>query len=368
MPGSGAKSSASTLTEKKSARWAVKVRDVLIGGGAPVRVQSMTKTRTDDVVATVRQARRLVAAGCELVRIAVPDQKSAGALPTIRQRLVVPLVADIHFDYRLAQAAITAGFDKIRINPGNIGARWKVEEIIRMAADRGVAIRIGVNAGSIEKKFLRRYHQPGVAAMLASLDDALVPFERLGFKAVVISAKTTVVDELIAVNEEIARRYPYPIHLGLTEAGPPFEGAIRSAAGLAPLLRQGIGDTIRVSLTGDPVWEVVAGYELLAALGIRRTGPVVYSCPGCGRTRIDIVKLTKRVQRAVKGIKVPLKVAVMGCVVNGPGEARAADFGIAGGAGKGVVFARGRVVRTCREDHLVNALLAEINRAVGGAE
>ena len=347
-----------SVPERKSQ--AVKVRGLVIGGGAPVRVQSMTKTRTDDVRATVRQIRRLTVAGCELVRVAVPDEKSVSALPEIRRRVELPLVADIHFDYRLALRAIDAGFDKIRINPGNIGARWQVEEVIRAAADHGVVIRVGVNSGSLPKGITHR-HQDRVQAIIETVAAGLEPFERLNFRAVVISAKTTETRELIAVYQQLSRLYSYPLHLGLTEAGPAPEGVIRSIAAMAPLLLQGIGDTIRISLTADPVLEVVAGYELLAALGLRQCGPLVYSCPGCGRTRIDICRLVQETKQALKGIKVPIKVAVMGCVVNGPGEARHADFGIAGGLGRGVIFARGRVVRTVAEKRLVSELLRVIS-------
>ncbi len=342
----------------------VRVGSLIIGGGEPIRVQSMTKTPTDNVFATVRQILRLQKAGCELVRVAVPDENAVAVLPEIRRRTDLPLIADIHFDYRLALRAIAAGFDKIRINPGNIGAQWKVEEIIRCASDKGVAIRVGVNAGSLPKAVRKSHRQPNTEAILEAMAQALAPFERLNFKAIVLSAKTTVSEELIAVNEELARRYPYPIHLGLTEAGPPFEGGIRSAGALAPLLLEGIGDTIRISLTGDPVLEVIAGYELLALLGLRAFGPTVFSCPGCGRTRVDLGKLVRKVQKGLKGIKQPLKVAVMGCVVNGPGEARSADFGIAWGGKKGVVFAKGEVVAAGSEDKLVELLLAEIRKHV----
>lgn len=350
-----------SVPEKR--RLAVTVRNLIIGGGAPVRVQSMTKTRTDDVSSTVRQIRRLARAGCELVRIAVPDQNSAEVLPVIRAQVDTPLVADIHFDYRLALKAIAAGFDKVRINPGNIGARWKVKEIIRAAMDRGVAIRVGVNSGSLPKTVRQK---DGVTALLEAMAIGLEPFEQLGFKALVLSAKTTETHILINVYQELSRRYPYPLHLGLTEAGPAFEGAIRSAAGMAPLLLQRIGDTIRISLTGDPVLEVIAGYELLAALGLRRRGPMVYSCPGCGRTRVDINRLVRETRRALRGIEAPVKIAVMGCVVNGPGEARQADFGIAGGKGRGVIFSRGKVVRTVDEKNLVLELIKEIKRKLAG--
>ncbi len=322
----------------------------------------MTKTRTDDVKATVRQIRRLERAGCELVRMAVPDAAAAAALPEIRERVALPLIADIHFDHRLALTAIKAGFDKVRINPGNIGATWKIREIIKAAAGSGAAIRVGVNAGSIDKSILRRFGRPSVPAMVAGMAHCLEPFEQAGFKALVLSAKTTDARETIAVYRELSRRWSYPLHLGLTEAGPPFEGAIRSAAALSVLLLAGIGDTIRISLTGDPAQEIEAGYELLGALDIRRRGPLVYSCPTCGRTGIDVIGLTRRVKQALRAHPEPLKVAVMGCVVNGPGEAREADFGIAGGASRGIVFAHGRVVKTCGEGQLVEALVREISK------
>jgi (E)-4-hydroxy-3-methylbut-2-enyl-diphosphate synthase len=341
----------------------VRVGPVTIGGTSPVSVQSMTKTRTDDVRATVRQIRRLERAGCELVRLAIPDTAAAAALPEIRKRIALPLVADIHFDHRLALAALRAGFDKVRINPGNIGAAWKVREVIKTAADLGSAIRVGVNAGSIEKSVLRKHRHPTVAAMVESMAICLEPFEKLRFKNIVLSAKSTDVPETIAVYRELSQHWSYPLHLGLTEAGPPFEGAIRSAAALSVLLLEGIGDTIRISLTGDPVQEVTAAYELLGALGLRRRGPLVYSCPTCGRTGVNVIGLTRDVKQALRDHPAPLKVAVMGCVVNGPGEAREADFGIAGGKGRGIVFAHGRVVKTCAEDELVQSLLHEIRKS-----
>jgi (E)-4-hydroxy-3-methylbut-2-enyl-diphosphate synthase len=335
----------------------VRCGTVCIGGGGPVVVQSMTKTRTDDVRATVRQVRQLMKAGCELVRVAVPDQAAAAALPEVRRRIALPLVADIHFDYRLALAAVKAGFDKVRINPGNIGSAARVKEVIRAARDHHAAIRVGVNAGSIEKAVLRRHRHPTVAAMIESLEHSLAPFLQLGFQDIVLSAKTTSVTDTIAVYREMSRRFRYPLHVGLTEAGLPFEGAIRSTAALAVLLSEGIGDTIRISLTGDPVLEVQAAWELLAALGARQRGPSVYSCPTCGRTGARVIELTRKVKQALAGVDRPMKVAVMGCVVNGPGEAREADFGIACGAGKGLIFARGKAVCTCPEAELVPALV-----------
>uniref|UniRef100_A0A7C4GHN8 4-hydroxy-3-methylbut-2-en-1-yl diphosphate synthase (flavodoxin) n=1 Tax=candidate division WOR-3 bacterium TaxID=2052148 RepID=A0A7C4GHN8_UNCW3 len=334
-----------------------------IGGGAPIAVQSMTTTRTDDVKATLRQIRRLENAGCEIVRLAVPDEKAAAALPAIRDRTALPLVADIHFDYRLALAAIRAGFDKVRINPGNIGPRWKLHEVIAAAADAGVAVRIGVNAGSIEKRILKKHRRPTPAALVESLAACIEPFARLGFENLVLSAKTASVPDLIETCRTIARNWDYPQHLGLTEAGLPFEGAIRSAAALGVLLHEGIGDTIRISLAGDPVREVEAAWELLAALGRRRRGPVVIACPTCGRTGIDVVGLARRLKSRLRRETRPLKIAVMGCVVNGPGEAREADYGICGGRGKGVVFSRGRVVCTCRESELLPALLRVIRES-----
>jgi (E)-4-hydroxy-3-methylbut-2-enyl-diphosphate synthase len=298
-----------------------------------------------------------------MVRLAVPDLAAAAALPEIRKRIALPLVADVHFDHRLALAALKAGFAKVRINPGNIGAAWKVREVIQTAADAGAAIRVGVNAGSIEKSVLRKHLHPTVAAMVESMAVCLQPFEKLRFKNIVLSAKSTDVAETIAVYGELSRHWSYPLHLGLTEAGPPLEGAIRSAAALSVLLMEGIGDTIRISLTGDPVQEVTAGYELLGALGLRRRGPLVYSCPTCGRTGIDVIGLTREVKKALREHPKPLKVAVMGCVVNGPGEAREADFGIAGGNGRGIVFAHGRVVKTCAEDELVESLLREVEKS-----
>ncbi|OYD15385.1 4-hydroxy-3-methylbut-2-en-1-yl diphosphate synthase [candidate division WOR-3 bacterium JGI_Cruoil_03_51_56] len=349
-----------TMTKK------VRVGHLVIGGGNPIVVQSMTKTRTDDVVSTVRQIRRLERAGCEMVRLAVPDKIAASALPEIRKRISLPLIADIHFDYRLALAAIRSGFDKIRINPGNIGAAWKVKEVIRAAMDRNVAIRVGVNAGSLDKRVVKKYGHPSVPAILESLEKALVPFEQLGFQSIILSAKTTSGPGTISVNQALSQRYPYPLHIGLTEAGLPFEGAVRSAATLGVLLNKGVGDTIRISLTGDPVLEVDAAYELLGSLGLRPHGPVVYACPTCGRTMIDVARLARDVKRALKGVRSPVRVAVMGCVVNGPGEAKEADYGIAGGKGKGVVFAHGTVIRTCAEDQLVAVLVDEIKRNAEG--
>ena len=341
----------------------MKVGVLTIGAGAPVVVQSMTKVRTDDVRAVMRQVRALERAGCELVRLAVPDAAAAAALPQIRSRTALPLVADVHFDYKLALAALAAGSDKVRVNPGNIGATWKVKEIIRAAKNSGAAIRVGVNAGSISRKVLAKHGHPTVAAMLDSMDECLAPFEALKFDRIVLSAKTTSVTDTIDVYRRMAKRYRWPLHVGLTEAGLPFEGAIRSAAALGVLLNENIGDTVRVSLTGNPVLEVNAAWELLAAFGLRSRGPVVYSCPTCGRTRAGVVALARAAKSALAVVDRPVKVAVMGCVVNGPGEAREADYGIACGSGRGVLFARGRVLKTCPERELVPELLRAIKES-----
>lgn len=341
---------------------AVRIGRITIGAGNPVAVQSMTNTPTTDAKATLGQIRRLEKVGCEIVRIAVPDSAAADALPIIRQGTAMPLVADIHFDYRLALAALKAGFDKIRINPGNIGATWKVKEVIRAAADCGAAIRIGVNSGSIARPLIKKFGGPTPEAMLASLAGSLEPFEQLGFSSIVLSAKTTTGQDAIEVSRLISRSWRYPQHLGLTESGLPFEGAIRSAAVLGVLLAEGIGDTIRISLSGNPVAEVTAAWELLAALGIRQRGPLVFACPTCARAGIDVARLAAEVKRALRHETRPLRVAVMGCVVNGPGEARSADFGIAGGKGKGVIFAAGRVIRTCSQERLVSELIGLIRR------
>ncbi|MEO0085361.1 MAG: flavodoxin-dependent (E)-4-hydroxy-3-methylbut-2-enyl-diphosphate synthase [candidate division WOR-3 bacterium] len=346
-----------------SATRSVRIGTLTIGGGAPVAVQSMCSTRTDDVRSTLRQIRRLEKAGCEIVRLAVPDEKAAAALPAIRDRTSLPLVADIHFDYRLALAAIRAGFDKVRINPGNIGAEWKVREVIAAAADSGVAIRIGVNSGSVEKSILKKYRRPTPAALVESLAASIELFARMDFASLVLSAKTSSVPDLIETCRLIARNWNYPQHLGLTEAGLPFEGAIRSAAALGLLLHEGIGDTVRISLAGDPVLEVEAAWELLAALELRRRGPVLIACPTCGRTGIDVPGLARKLKTRLRAESRPLKIAVMGCVVNGPGEAREADFGICGGRGRGVIFSRGKVVRTCREAELIPALLEVIRKS-----
>ena len=317
-----------------------------VGGGAPISVQSMTSTDTRDVRATVRQARRLVAAGCEVVRIAVPDAEAAGTLCRIRAALPgVPLVADIHFNHRFALAAVEAGFDGLRLNPGNIGAASRVREVVAAAQARRVPIRIGVNAGSVEKRLLVRYGGPTPRAMAESALGHVAILEDAGFRAIKISVKAHDVPSTIEAYRLLAEKVDYPFHGGITEAGTLVPGALRSGVGLGILLHLGLADTIRVSLTADPVQEVLAGYRILKALGLRRRGADVVSCPTCGRCHGDVEGIARRLEKRLAGVGEDLRVAVMGCEVNGPGEAREADVGLALGKGCGLLFARGRVVR-----------------------
>lgn len=341
----------------------VRLGPVTVGGDAPVSVQSMTNTDTRNVSATREQIRRLVEAGCEIVRVAVPDREAARALPEIKRDLTVPLVADIHFDYRLALAAIEAGVDGLRINPGNIGGAEKVAAVVKAAQQRGVPIRIGVNAGSLEKDLLAD-GEPTPEAMVESALRHVAMLEKLGFHEIKISLKASHVPLMVNAYRILADKVDYPLHIGVTEAGTPFAGGIKSAVGIGILLWEGIGDTVRVSLTGDPVLEVRAGYEILKSLGLRRRGVELVSCPTCGRTQIDLVSIAQQVEERLAGLDKPLKVAVMGCVVNGPGEARHADVGIAGGKGEGLVFRRGRVLRKVPEELLVDELLREIDNIV----
>ncbi len=338
----------------------VRIGSVTIGGGRPVAIQSMASTDTRDVRATLAQIRRLQRAGCEIVRLAVPDRAAAAALKQIRAGTAVPLVADIHFDHRLALAALDAGVDKLRINPGNIGPIENVREVVKAAKVRKVPIRIGVNAGSLERDILRKHGRPTAAGMVESALRHARMLERLDFRGIVLSLKGSDVPMTIAACRLIAGKVPYPLHLGVTEAGTAFAGAVRSAVGIGTLLAEGIGDTIRVSLCGDPVREMEAAKLILQSLGLRSFGPTVIACPTCGRCSIDVEKIARRVEAAVKGIGRPLKIAVMGCAVNGPGEAREADVGICGGRGRGALIRRGRVVATVRERELVPALLREI--------
>jgi (E)-4-hydroxy-3-methylbut-2-enyl-diphosphate synthase len=344
------------MTKRKRTK-RVWVGKVPIGGGAPIPVQSMTKTDTRDVAATVRQIKRLEKAGCEIVRVAVPDMEAASVLPKIKKGIYIPLVADIHFDYRLALKAIDAGVDKLRINPGNIGADWKVKEVVKAAKERKIPIRVGVNAGSLPRDIRAKHKGATPAALVEAALRQVRILEDLSFDKIVIAVKAFDVPTTIDAYTLMSKKRKYPLHVGITEAGLPLPGSIRSALGIGILLASGIGDTIRVSLTGDPVQEVVVGYEILKCLNLREHGPIIISCPTCGRCEIDIISMTKKVERAVRNIDKPVKIAVMGCVVNGPGEARDADVGIAGGKGYGLLFRKGKIVGKVKERHLVKALL-----------
>ncbi|RJX17825.1 MAG: flavodoxin-dependent (E)-4-hydroxy-3-methylbut-2-enyl-diphosphate synthase [Desulforudis sp.] len=344
---------------------AVKIGRLEIGGGAPVSVQSMTNTDTRDVSSTVDQIRELTAVGCELVRLAVPDADAARALREIRRQVPdVPLVADIHFDYRLAVAVLDAGVDGLRLNPGNIGGRKKVTAVVDAARDRQVPIRIGVNAGSLDRHLLSRYGGPTAEAMVESALEHIAILEDLNYPYMKISLKTSDVSLMVKAYRLLAGQMDYPFHVGVTEAGTLRGGLVKSAVGIGILLAEGIGDTIRVSLTASPRHEVWAGYEILKTLGLRRRGVELISCPTCGRTEIDLIGITEAVEERLQGITRPLKVAVMGCVVNGPGEAREADVGIAGGRGVGLLFRKGQVLRTVPESELVEALMQEIEKLV----
>ncbi|MEW5801818.1 MAG: flavodoxin-dependent (E)-4-hydroxy-3-methylbut-2-enyl-diphosphate synthase [bacterium] len=341
------------------------LRGVKIGDGAPVSIQSMTKTDTRNQEVTVAQIERLAQAGCEIIRIAVPDKEAAEKIPSIVQHSPIPVIADIHFNHRLALMALEGGVEGLRINPGNIGSPAQVQEVVRMASDTGAVIRIGVNAGSLEKDLYQKYGGPAPEAMVESARRKVDLLEGMGFSRIKISLKSSSVIDTIEAYRLIAKEMDYPLHLGITETGDAFCGGIKSAVGLGILLSEGIGDTVRVSLTADPILEVRAGYEVLRALGIRQRGPEIISCPTCGRCEIDIQKLVIKVQERIGHLTHPLKVAIMGCVVNGPGEAKEADAGIAGGHGVGVLFKNGQVVEKRREEDLLPALFALIEEITG---
>jgi (E)-4-hydroxy-3-methylbut-2-enyl-diphosphate synthase len=336
------------------------VGNVPIGGGAPIAVQSMTNTLTVDVDSTVSQIVRLQDAGCEIVRVAVPDEVSAAAIAAIKQRVAIPVIADIHFSYRLAIASARAGADALRINPGNIGGKTKIKAVIDCAGDHGISIRVGVNSGSIEKELLKKYQAPTAAAMVESALRQLDMIGSFGFDNMKVSLKASDVGRTIEAYRIFSQKSDFPVHVGVTEAGGLFPGLVKSAIGIGMLLAEGIGDTIRVSLTRDPVEEVRAAYEILKALSIRQRGPDIISCPTCGRCNIDLFHIVDEVERATITHIAPIKIAIMGCVVNGPGEAKEADIGIAGGDGRGVLFKRGEIVKTFSQDKLVDVLLAEI--------
>ena len=341
----------------------VRIGDVAIGGENPIRIQSMCNTKTEDVEATVAQIRALTAAGCEIVRVAVPTVAAAEAIGDIRRQIKIPLVADIHFDYRLALAAMEHGADKIRINPGNIGEDWKLREVVNAAKERNIPIRVGVNSGSLEKDLLQKYGGVTAEGIVESALEKVRRIEELGYENLVISIKSSDVLMCIKAHELLADKTDYPLHIGITEAGTLLRGTVKSAVGLGISLYEGIGDTIRVSLTGDPLEEIKAAREILKSLGLRKGGVEVVSCPTCGRTEIDLIGLANRVESLVERYSdLDVRVAVMGCVVNGPGEAREADFGVAGGKGAGVLIRKGEVIRTMPEAELLPALEAELQR------
>ena len=336
----------------------IKIGDVTVGGGAPIVVQSMTKTDTRDVRATTSQIKELEECGCQIVRVAVPDREAAEAIPDIKRGISIPLIADIHFDPRLAIFALEAGADGLRLNPGNIQDREQIKKIVLAAKEREVPIRIGVNAGSLPAT--KGSQKPVAERMVDAAMEQVELFESLDFELIKVSLKAFDVPTTIEANKAIAQKMPYPLHLGITEAGTPRRGVIRSAVGIGALLYMGIGDTIRVSLTGDPREEVIAGYEILKSLDLSQRGPTLISCPSCGRAEVDIIGLANAVEERLVKMEKPIKVAVMGCVVNGPGEARDADVGIACGKGRGVIFRRGEQVRTVEEADFLTALMAEI--------
>ena len=335
----------------------IRVGAVPIGGGAPVSIQSMCNTPTADVAATAAQIDRLAAAGCQIVRVAVPDRAAAHAIGALKQRVTLPIVADIHFDYTLALEALAAGADKIRINPGNIGSADRVKAVADACRAKQVPIRIGVNSGSLEKRLLARYGGVTAEAMVESALEQIAQLHRFDFTDICVSLKSSHVPLTLAACRLLAEKSDCPQHLGVTESGTPEMGLVKSAIGIGGLLCLGIGDTLRVSLTADPVEEIYAARKILRAAGIRREGVDLISCPTCGRTKIDLIALTQEVERRLAHVTAPVTVAVMGCVVNGPGEASAADYGIAGGDGEGVVFRKGQIVRKVPQDGLVQALL-----------
>ncbi len=340
----------------------VRVGDLYIGGDAPITIQSMTNTKTSDVEATVRQIRALEEAGCDIVRVAVPDMEAAEAIARIKQSIHIPLVADIHFDYRLALKAMDGGADKIRINPGNIGSKDRVKEVVDKAREKGIALRIGVNSGSLEKELLNKYGRVTAQALVESALGHVRILEELNFFDTVISIKSSDVVMALEAHRLLAEKTDYPLHIGITEAGTIYRGTIKSAVGIGAMLLSGIGDTVRVSLTGDPVEEIKAAKEILRACGLYQKGVVFVSCPTCGRTQIDLIGIAEKVEAALADCDKPIKVAVMGCVVNGPGEAREADIGIAGGKDSAVIFKKGEILRKVKESEIVDALLEEIKR------
>ncbi|MDF1525309.1 MAG: flavodoxin-dependent (E)-4-hydroxy-3-methylbut-2-enyl-diphosphate synthase [bacterium] len=340
---------------------------LIVGGGAPVSVQSMTNTPTADMEATLDQVRALASAGCEIVRVSVPDEDALTGFDALRKNVRLPLVADIHFDHKLAVGSLLAGADAVRINPGNIGASWKVREIVEAASDRGASIRVGVNAGSLERDILRAHGHPTPEALVQSAIRSVKLLEGMNFFAIKVSVKASDPVQSVQAYRLLSEEIDYPLHLGVTEAGTPLTGSVRTAAALSLLLADGIGDTIRVSLSGDPLPEVHSGFELLRSLGLR-TGARVVACPTCARAEIDVAEWAGQIEEKVRDIRIPLRIAVMGCPVNGPGEAREADVGLAGGKGNAILFVKGQVIKKVSPDEAVEALMEEVEKLVKESE
>jgi (E)-4-hydroxy-3-methylbut-2-enyl-diphosphate synthase len=353
------------VSEERKQTRQIHVGDVPIGGDAPIAVQSMTNTDTRNVSATVGQIERLSEAGCEIVRLAIPDEEAVTAFGLVRAKVRTPLIADIHFDHRLALGALRAGADGLRINPGNIGTRKAVERVVQAARERGAPIRIGVNGGSLHRDMLARHGGPTPEAMVESAMQHIRFLESMDFGLMKISLKSSHVKNTIRAYELLSERVDYPLHLGVTEAGGLIAGTVKSAIGIGYLLTEGIGDTFRVSLTRDPVEEVRVAYEILRCLELRSRGPEIISCPTCGRCEINLFSLVEQVEKALSGMTASPKIAIMGCVVNGPGEAREADVGIAGGRGQGILFKKGKMVRKVPEDQLAEVLIEEVRQLVG---
>ena len=338
----------------------IKIGNRLIGGGNPIAIQSMTNTKTEDVEQTVAQILALEQAGCDIIRCAVPTMEAAKALKEIKKQIHIPLVADIHFDYRLAIAAMENGADKIRINPGNIGSTERIKAVVDVAKERGIPIRVGVNSGSLEKHLLEKYGGVTAEGIVESALDKVHLIESMGYDNLVVSIKSSDVLMCVKAHELIAKECPYPLHVGITESGTVYSGNVKSSVGLGIILHEGIGNTIRVSLTGDPVEEIRTAKLILKTLGLRKGGIEVVSCPTCGRTRIDLIKLANQVEEMVADIPLDIKVAVMGCVVNGPGEAKEADIGIAGGIGEGLLIKKGEIIKKVKEEELLDTLRQEL--------
>jgi (E)-4-hydroxy-3-methylbut-2-enyl-diphosphate synthase len=349
------------FVKKRNRTRQIQVGTVTVGGNAPISVQSMTNTHTHDVSATIFQIKRLESAGCEIVRVAVPDEKAAKAISQIKKEILIPLIADIHFDYRLAIDSLNAGADGLRINPGNIGSVHNIRAIVDCAKDKNVSIRIGVNSGSLEKDLLKKYGKVTAEAMVESALRHIDLITSLGFDRIKLSIKASDVARTVDAYRLLSSSTDFPLHVGVTEAGSLYSGIVKSSLGIGTLLADGIGDTFRVSLTRDPAEEVRVAYEILKALGIRRRGPEIISCPTCGRCNIDLFSIVEKVEESLVSSLLPIKIAIMGCIVNGPGEAREAEIGIAGGDGVGILFKQGKVIKKFPQEKLVDVLLKEVD-------